>query len=783
MTKLNDHLIAKTFPLAHKENMIVKEGYRITILTPSLARLEVQEDGKFNDQATQVFWNRNLPVVDYKISEDLASLQVTTSKVTFYYDKNAKTITKVLLNNKWVACDNKNNLGGTCRTLDFRIGAVGIGNGLLSRDGVSVYEDDSLLLVEGKTVSKLDKSSDKYIFAYGNNYRECLKDFFAISGKVPMLPKYVLGNWWSRYKAYSQEEYIALMERFEKENIPLTVATIDMDWHWVDVNKRFNTNYKINHFVYAPGWTGYSWNTELFPDYRAFLRWLGDHNYAITVNLHPAEGIRSFEDCYEAMAKGMGIDPKSKQDIPFDLSDNNFINNYFDAVHRPYEKEGVDFWWIDWQQGKKSTVADLDPLWALNHYHFLDKSADNKRGVILSRYSGLGSHRYPLGFSGDTFVYWKNLKFQPYFTSTAGNVGYGWWSHDIGGHQLGVSSDEMYLRWLQFGVFSPINRLHSTSHDLLGKEPWYRSAPIKELASKFLRLRHALIPYIYTMNYLSHVEGRALCEPMYYSYPDNDLSYTVPNQYTFGTELIVSPIVRPSDKSINMAKAEVWLPEGRHTDIFTGKIYQGGKKYTMFRDIDAVPALAKEGAIIPLAYTSDNSIANPVNLELLIYRGNNSFTLYEDDGVSYDFEQGKFVQTKFSITEDNGTVTFAIAPVVGESSLVPAVRTYTLCFKDIIKGDLTIEGEKGTFAEKITVDIVSAKGATITVTNCQYLTNGDAIANAKQILSRGNGSNIRRMLNYMGMHKITDSNIFYNKIKRSCFSKNMKLAVKEAMDK
>ncbi len=783
MTKLNDHLIAKTFPVALKENIIIKDGYRITLLTPSLVRLEVQKDNKFNDYATQVFWNRNLPVVDYKIKEDLASLQIITSKVAFYFDKGVGKITKVLLSSKWVDCDNKNNLGGTCRTLDFRIGAVGIGNGLLSRDGVSVYEDDSLLLIDGRTASKQYKGSDTYIFAYGNSYRECLKDFYAISGKVPMLPKYVLGNWWSRYKAYSQEEYIALMERFEKENIPLTVATIDMDWHWVDVNERFNTNYKGNFFVYPPGWTGYSWNTELFPDYRTFLKWLGDHNYAITVNLHPAAGIRSFEDCYEAMAKGMGIDPKSKQDIPFDLSDNNFINNYFDAVHRPFEKEGVDFWWIDWQQGKKSTVADLDPLWALNHYHFLDKSSSNVRGVILSRYSGLGSHRYPLGFSGDTFVYWKNLKFQPYFTSTASNVGYGWWSHDIGGHQLGVSSEEMYLRWLQFGVFSPVNRLHSTSHDLLGKEPWYRSAPIRELSNKFLRLRHALIPYIYTMNYLSHTEGRSLCEPMYYSYPDSEMSYTVPNQYTFGTELIVSPVVSPNDKTLNMAKTEVWLPEGRYTDIFTGKIYQGGRKYIMFRDIDSIPALAKEGAIIPLAQTTDNSIDNPAKLELLIYRGNNSFTLYEDDGISYDFEQGKFAKTEYAIKEDKDTITFDIAKVFGDPSLVPAKRSYTLCFKDIVKGDISIDGKKIDFAEKIVVEVDSTKGGSIVITNCEYLSNGDPIACAKQILSRGNGSNILRMLNYRGMEIIKDSNEFYKRIKRSCFSKNMKLAIKEAMDR
>ena len=96
--------------------------------------------------------------------------------------------------------------------------------------------------------------------------------------------------------------------------------------------------------------------------------------------------------------------------------------------------------------------------------------------MILSRYAGLGSHIYPLGFSGDTYINWETLDFQPYFTANAANAAYSWWSHDIGGHQWGGRDDDLYLRWLQFGVFSPIMRLHSTATPVLGKEPWkYRS--------------------------------------------------------------------------------------------------------------------------------------------------------------------------------------------------------------------------------------------------------------------------------------------------------------------
>ena len=116
-------------------------------------------------------------------------------------------------------------------------------------------------------------------------------------------------------------------------------------------------------------------------------------------------------------------------------------------------------------------MPGLDPMWALNHYHYLDNGRDGKRGMILSRYTGLGSQRYPAGFSGDTISTWKSLEFQPYFTATAVNAGYPWWSHDIGGFKTGVRDSELFLRWLQFGVFSVFMRLHSSNSPFTSKDP------------------------------------------------------------------------------------------------------------------------------------------------------------------------------------------------------------------------------------------------------------------------------------------------------------------------
>ncbi|NLA76781.1 MAG: DUF5110 domain-containing protein, partial [Clostridiales bacterium] len=326
----------------------------------------------------------------------------------------------------------------------------------------------------------------------------------------------------------------------------------------------------------------------------------------------------------------------------------------------------------------------LDPLWALNHYHFLDSRSDNKRPLILSRFAGAGSHRYPLGFSGDTAINWQTLAFQPYFTSTASNIGYTWWSHDIGGHHYGSKDDELYMRWVQYGVFSPIMRLHSTSNEFMGKEPWKYKYEAQCVATEFLRLRHRLIPYIYTQNYRTHKYGEPLVRPMYYAYPGEKDAYRCENEYFFGSSLVCAPITEHTSEYTNLAGVEVWLPKGRYTDIFTGRIYQGGRKIKMFRDMSSFPVLAPEGAIIPLDMNErTNCCAPPTQLEILIYRGAGEYTLYEDDGETNNFENGIYCETKLSVVQEKGGVAFEIGEHKGIAAVLPEKRDYMLSFRDV----------------------------------------------------------------------------------------------------
>ncbi len=767
-----------TDEITDPSQVFVYEGYRFSVITPKLLRIEKQKDGKFCDYPTQSVINRNFCTVKMNGSVHSGIVTIVTDSAEFNYNVDKDVMSFVKLSDGRIVRDfRKGNLKGTTRTLDNVNGRTKLGDGVISLSGVAVLDDSKSLILKknGKILPREAKESDLYYFAYGYNYREAVKDLFNLTGNTPLIPRFVLGNWWSRYKAYTQDEYTSLMQRFIDEKIPVTVATIDMDWHWVDVVKKFgkdaidngNRNNLFEYFynVVLPGWTGYSWNTDLFPDHKSFLKWLGDNGFKVTMNLHPASGCKFYEDAYEDFCDYMGIDKSSRQQISFDITDEKFIEGYFRFLHHPHEAEGVDFWWIDWQQGKNTAVEGLDPLWALNHYHSGDIARDGKRPLILSRFAGAGSHRYPLGFSGDTVQTWESLDFQPYFTATASNIGYSWWSHDIGGHCRGYRDDELYLRWLQYGVFSPINRLHSTSNEFMGKEPWMYSNFVEENAIKFLRLRHRLIPYIYSMNRLTEKNGKCLIEPMYYSSPRDERAYNCPNEYMFGTELIVCPITKKCNNITGLAGTKAFLPKGRYTDIFTGRIYNGNCEAFLFRDQSSIPVLAKEGAIIPLAVECEtNSTKNPDKLELLISRGNNSFTLYEDDGETLNYNDGAFCETIYSVSDYDNTVIFTVSPAVGDKSLIPSTRNYILSFIDIAgcnsitirsngkDKDYSIIRDRNILKIEIS-DIKAEDEITVTLNNYVRKVNPPKSQLLTELISKTRGSNDKKSLKYTAFIK------------------------------
>ena len=720
-----------TCPKAEPSAVVTGVNYRITVLTERLLRLEYCNEGCFEDRATQVVLDRKFAPCDFRVCEKETSLEITTRYLRLVYDRKEFSeeglsieITGIGTLRKWhynSPPDSGGNFGGTTRTLDEVDGSCEIEPGLLSMDGWAVLDDSgSLLLDENGWIVLRDKEeTDLYFFGYGQDCLGCLKDYYHLTGKPPMLPRYALGNWWSRYFEYTEDSYKELMGQFEREGIPFSVAVIDMDWHLVQIDPK-----------YGDGWTGFTWNQELFPDPERFLRWLHEKGMHTTLNLHPAQGIQAHEKCYPEAAKALGVDADSEEPVKFDFTDPTFIKAYFKYGCYPHEKMGVDFWWIDWQQGSRTKLAKLDPLWMLNHFHFLDSGKNGKRPITFSRYAGPGSHRYPIGFSGDTHVTWASLDFQPYFTAAASNIGYGWWSHDIGGHTCGVKDDELEGRWYQYGVFSPIMRLHSTKNEFNGKEPWRFRSDIAEMMKDFLRLRHQLIPYLYTMNYRFYKEGEPLVQPLYYRHEWRKVFGLVKNEYYFGMDFLVSPITRKQNPALHVGKVTTWLPEGSFVDFFTGVVYSGRRKMDMYRDISSIPVLVRTGTIIPMTeqISAGDVYRSPEQMYLRVFAGaDGAFTMYEDDNDGMGYLDGDCVLTDYSLSwqeevaeDDSGKKApgknrkcFRIGAARGNRGFIPAERSYKIELN-------AVEAEENAWRETL----VTAGGRAVPVQTAYDGTNG-----------------------------------------------------------
>lgn len=710
-------------PLAHAEAVVQGKDYRITVLTDCLLRLEHAPGGAFCDTATQMALCREFPVPEFTVADTADQLIVETKALRLVYDKAPFSATGLSVTLKgsysyyasiWHYGDPADTLGGTARTLDEADGAIPLGEGLMSAKGYAVLDDSRSMRMdaEGTLLPAQAHGEDLYLFAYGHDYRGCLRDFLTLSGRVPPVPRFALGNWWSRFYPYTQESYQALMERFESEGVPLSVSVLDMNWHVTEIDPRHGT-----------GWTGYTWDREKFPEPEKLLQWLHAHGLAVTLNDHPADGVRSCEEMYPSMARALGEDPAAEKPFPFDAADAHFRRAFEDSVLTPHEESGVDFWWIDWQQQGGTSNPGMDPLFVLNHTRYQHALEAGRPALILSRFGGPGSHRYPVGFSGDTCATWDSLAFQPYFTATAANIAYTWWSHDIGGHMHGVKDDELAVRWVQFGVFSPIMRLHSSTSRFMRKEPWLYPAEAQAVMKKYLRLRHQLLPWLYTQNLLSSRDRTALLRPMYYDHPQERLLYYVcKHQYLLGDGMIVSPVIRPADTVSKVAGTEVWLPEGLWTDFFTGLRYQGGRMLNMYRPLEDMPVLVKAGTILPMdaAEIPANGADLPQTVLLRVFPGADGEGLLIEDNATLPADPAyRQAVTRVRLYMQEG-ITLTLLPVEGDASLLPDGRRYIVELNGFADAapqtsscPYTMTYDPSRRALRLTLDTDAAHGATL----------------------------------------------------------------------
>ncbi|MCR5003085.1 MAG: DUF5110 domain-containing protein [Bacteroidales bacterium] len=748
-------------PKARDEAVVVAGKARFTVLTSRLIRMEWAEDGKFEDRASLAIVNRNLDVPKFTVKKTKGSVVIKTDDVVLTYkgqeefnEKNLSVCFKMSAPGEkkpakvtWApGADDSANLLGTTRTLDGCDGEKTrepYDKGVISRDGWAILDESdrqvfqpvdsdwkNWIALRSETPRK-----DLYIFAYGHDYKAAISDFTKVAGKIPLPPKYVFGYWWCRYWQYSDFEFVDLAKEIRSLSIPADVMVLDMDWHetWGLTHR----NAKNDASGERKGWTGYTWQNQLFPDPEGTLAELHNLNYRTTLNLHPASGIQPFEEPYDRFVKDYlsrtsDYDgPKdyinedgSKAYVPYRQTQEAWADAYFNSVIRPLEAQGVDFWWLDWQQWKFSKyMKGVNNTFWLNHTFFNDKVRQSvgdgmyaKRPVIYHRWGGIGSHRYQIGFSGDTYASWKVLGYLPYFTSTASNVGYGYWGHDIGGHMqprgVNTTDPELYTRWIQAGVFTPIYKTHSTKDRSMEKRMWMFPEYFDAMRAA-IRLRYDLSPYIYTAARQAYDTGISMCRPLYYDQPEAEQSYTYKQEYMFGDDILAATINSPVDKADGLAPLKVWLPEGcKWYDVATGKIYEGGAEYNLKYTVDENPYFVKAGAIIPMAdpeITSLQQRTDAFRVFVAPGAGESSAVMYEDDGETQAYSEENAV-TRISKSASAEKVCVKVEAREGNFAGASDTRNVTFVLEHFYAPEtVLVNGEEVPYSRHAEVDAKAGK--------------------------------------------------------------------------
>ena len=664
-------------PATAQKNVAYQDAHvRISLVTDGMARMEYSPDGRFEDGQSLMAINRDYPAVDYTTRDRGKTVEITTHYMVIKYTKSQGPLGNgnLLITSPkrkgvkpfaWRPGQKDTlNLKGTYRTLDGYDGnmrgdqPMPIEDGLLSRSGWTFIDDSQNYLFDHSDWQWVShrreegKAQDWYFMAYGHDYRKALRDFTVVSGKMALPPRYAFGYWWSRYWCYTDNELRQLVDDFDTYSIPLDVLVVDMDWHYTEKGKG--------------AWTGYTWNRRLFPDPKGFLQWAGSKQLNVTINLHPADGIKPYEEQYPAMARWMGMNPDEKKDIDWAASDKRFMEGWYNTVLRPMERDGVSFWWLDWQQGlNDKEFPRLGNTWWINYTTFTDMERHRQeRPMLYHRWGGLGNHRYQIGFSGDAVISWKSLDFQPYFNATASNVLYGYWSHDIGGHMNANRIDpELYIRWLQFGALSPILRTHSTKSSALDKEPWAFDH------QHFSIIRNTILER-YRM-------ALSLCRPLYYEWPENEEAYQERNSYMFGDQILVSPITQPMADGVSRHK--VWLPGGNDWyEVATGTLLKGGQRVERNFHLDEYPMYVKAGAVIPMYDKVKNLKSNDEPIVVTVYPGGNGeFSMYEDNGNDKAYATA-FARTRMTQENEGNKLTVKIGRREGSYEGMPETRKYSV---------------------------------------------------------------------------------------------------------
>ena len=671
----------KSKGISNQKAIFQGEKYRITVLTERLVRLEYQEEGKFEDRLTELVINRSFPIPKFQFKEDAVSLEITTSYFHLFYLKNKPFMGSKVnpMNNLRIDLLNSDRIWNYGHPEVRNYGAPGFsmdsdetfGKGLYSADGFATIDDSKGLVIDdgGALIDRTTTGIDLYAFFYLKDFALCLKDYFGLTGFPSLAPRYAFGNWWSRNDNYNEEQVEDLVQKFDDNDIPLSVLLLNKNWHIKDQTAQIES--------------GFTFDQSVFPNPTGLVQFLHSHGIRLGLTLNGFDMISPNEAYYKNVLEYIRVDEKGR--LPFQMYDPKFVDVYLKLMIHPLDNLEIDFYFLDIDNKER-----LLELRLLQHYHFYDMRRNFKRRpMVLSRNTEIAPHRYPVLYSGKTVVSWDTLRKVPLYNASASNIGVSFWSHDIGGYYKGIEDNELYTRFVQLGTFSPILKLGSDAGKYYKREPWRWSVKTYRIVKDYLQLRHRLIPYLYAESYKYSKYGMPIVQPIYYQMPelyDDDL---YKNEYFFGTELFVCPIISKKEYLMNRVIHKFYMPSGTWYDFMTGKKFPGGKKYVSFFKDEDYPVFAKSGSIIPFGtHENMNDTTPPKDMEIHIFPGkNNQYNLYEDDGVSDLYRQGYYLLTSIDYNYLPNNYTVIIRSIEGKSGIIPEKRNYKIRFRDTKQAD------------------------------------------------------------------------------------------------
>ena len=538
-----------------------------------------------------------------------------------------------------------------------------------------------------------DGGRQAYLFFAGDDYPELINSYVTVTGKQPLPPRWALGNHASRFGYKSQQQVMDTIALYKEKDIPVDSVILDLYWFGPDIQGHMGN---------------LDWDRVNFPQPNKMIESLAAAGVKTTLITEPfiLTTSKRWQEAKTADVLATDLSLKEPRTFDFYFGNTGLVDvfrdearQWFGDIYKDLASQGIAGVWgdlgepevhpadaihkLDMAGGMLATGDEIHNAyghqWAALVDGALRELQPNTRPLIIMRAGFAGSQRFGMiPWTGDVSRSWGGLKPQVELTLQMGLMGMAYTHSDLGGFAGGESFDkEMYIRWLQFGVFQPIYRPHA--QDAIAPEPVFHDQETLDIVREYIKLRYRLTPYLYTMAYENSQSGMPLMRPMFF---DDESPLGIKDQYYWGDSFLVKPVTDPNLKSIDVA-----LPSGEWFDYFSNQSWQGGQVIQYPLDLQVIPVLVKAGAIIPTTKAFDTLDKYTTRTLQLDYFYSSAVSesqqaVYDDDGLSADsmatgaFERLLFdamasaEKIQFSMSKDTAGKGFRGAPRQREIKLV-----------------------------------------------------------------------------------------------------------------